>query len=594
MSKLKLSCGTIAILLMCLSFNCYFALTALSKQYAKIANTHDQLLGTANHNLSLEIDIFISRELITSFLIFLVGSLSIVMAVTRRTPEELENGGSLKKVGWQLFLVNITTLLIVLGKYIYDYTMIAPVVRENESGIIDVVVEITTTLAISVLLFNELFILLIKLLQNSRTQMCFQSSTVDPSSIRPAVFLFLFGVDLSAAFVPLHMKNLYQPIYDLPKDVVLGLPISSMFLCVSFTIVIAGIWLDRRGWHEPFLVGLGMMASAMLYAWLSPNAIHFIIAMGLAGLGYGLALMAAQGFVIVHTDEKTKALSLANLFAGMYAGSICGTAFGAMLADRTGYGPVFLLSALTLLLTLGYILLTMRCAIKQSQLLVCQAKTGQVIAAVTACHYWNFLRNRYVLGLIFLSSLPSAIAVIGLLNYFGPVYLDRLGVSQSVIGSVLILYSICMVYLGPFVSKYIDASDNKRLFVFIGCVLGGGAFLSFHFFTGLTATVIAVLLLGVSSCFVLASQTTYALTLEVTKQLGQGRAIGIFRASSRIGQMLGPILFGWLMVSTDINKGLTYFGIAYLATAVIFFLLTYERIKYREKVICESSPAASR
>jgi MFS family permease len=402
----------------------------------------------------------------------------------------------------------------------------------------------------------------------------------------------LFGVDLSAAFVPLHMKNLYQPLLDLPKDVVLGLPISSMFLCVSFTIVVAGIWLDRRGWHEPFLMGLALTTGAMLYAWLAPNGVHFIIAMGLVGLGYGLALMASQGFVIVHTDDRSKARGLAYLIAGIYAGSICGTAAGAMLAERIGYSPVFLLSAVTLFLTLGYTLLAMRGAIEQAKLHIHVAGIGQAAAVVTAKHYWNFLRNRYVLGLIFLSSLPSAIAVIGLLNYFGPVYLDRLGVSQSIIGSVLILYSICMVYLGPFVSKYIDASDNKRLFVFIGCALGGGAFLSFYFFTGLTAMVVAVLLLGVSSCFVLASQTTYALTLDVTRQLGYGRAIGIFRASSRIGQMLGPLLFGWLMVATEINQGLTYFGIAYLATAVLFLLLTFERVKYREKTICESGPAS--
>lgn len=592
MLKIKLSCGAIAILLLCFSFSSYFALTALAKLYVKFSNSHDQTLGLVDLNIPFEIDVFANQQLMISLLIFLVGCLGIVMVVAWRTPEQLEHE-SLKIVGWPLFLVGIATQLFVLGVYINNFTMIVPIIQLAEAGMIDVVVEITTTLAISALLFNELFILLFKLLQNGRTQKFFRSAAIDPSSIRPAAFLFLFGVDLSAAFIPLHMKNLYQPLFDLPKDVVLGLPISSMFLCVSFTIVIAGIWLDRRGWQEPFLAGLAITASAMLYAWLAPNAVHFIIAMGLAGLGYGLALMASQGFVIVHADDKTKARGLAYLIAGIYAGSICGTAVGAMLAERIGYSPVFMLSAVTLFLTLGYTLLTMRGAIKQSQSLINQTRTGQVITSVTAIHYWNFLRNRYVLGLIFLSSLPSAIAVIGLLNYFGPVYLDRLGVSQSIIGSVLILYSICMVYLGPFVSKYIDASDNKRLFVFIGCMLGGGAFFSFHFFTGLTATIVAVLLLGVSSCFVLASQTTYALTLEVTKQLGQGRAIGIFRASSRIGQMLGPILFGWLMVSTEINKGLTYFGIAYLATAILFLLLTFDRVKYREKVICESNPASS-
>jgi len=382
-----------------------------------------------------------------------------------------------------------------------------------------------------------------------------------------------------------------------------------MFLCVGFTIVLSGIWLDRRGWHEPLLAGLALTASAMLYAWLAPSAIHFIIAMGLAGLGYGLALMAPQGFVMVHTDDKNKARGLAYLFAGLYAGSICGTAAGAMLAERIGYGPVFLFSAIVVLLALAYTLIALRSVFKlrgryerraarryssitlhgifrRPKLQGDVIKSGHALAMVSAKHYWNFLSNRYVLGLIFLSSLPSAIAVVGFINYFGPVYLDRLGVSQSIIGSVLIIYGLCMVYWGPFISRYIDSSNNKRLFVLIGCILGSGAFLSFQFFTGLVAMMVAVLLLGLSSCFVLASQTTYALTLDVTQQLGQGRAIGIFRASSRIGQMLGPILFGWLIVANDIHQSLVYFGLGYLATAILFAVTTSSRFSSSKEVIC--------
>lgn len=591
MIKLKLSCSAIALLVLCFGLSSYFALTALAKLYEKSVNALDHASGSVRLFESLETNFFINQQLMIASLLLLGGCLATITIVAWRTPRELKQW-SFKTIGLPLFLISCAAQLIALAIYIRNFIGLIPVTQIIQAGLNNAIVEIITTMVISSLLFFELLILILKVLQNNRTTDNTQSFSIDPDSIRPVAFLFLFGVDLSAAFIPLHMKNLYQPLLDLPRDVVLGLPISSMFLCVSITIVVAGIWLDRRGWHEPFLAGLAMIASAMLYAWLAPNAVHFIVAMGLAGLGYGLALMASQGFVIAYSDDKTKARGLAYLFAGMYAGSICGTAVGAMLAERFGYSPVFLLSAVTLLLTLVYSFIMMRGAIEQGRSQNRALRIGQTVTAVTAKHYWNFLRNRYVLGLIFLSSLPSAIAVIGLLNYFGPVYLNRLGVSQSIIGSVLVIYSICMVYLGPFVSKYIDASDNKRLIVFFGCVLGGGAFLSFHFFTGLIATVVAVLMLGVSSCFVLASQTTYALTLDVTKQLGQGRAIGIFRASSRIGQMLGPILFGWLMVATDINQGLTYFGIAYLATAVLFLLLTVERGKYREKVICESSAAS--
>jgi MFS family permease len=591
-NKILLTLGTIFLLLVSFSFSSYFALTALAKLYAQSLNTSEASSMPGAVLAQMEIDAFINQQLIFAFLVLIGSILALLAIVAWRAPRTLSQS-AVNNIGWPLFLLNGLAQLLALGLYIRNFIVAVPFNPVINTVLPDVVIEISTTLVIASLLFVEFFIMLLKVWQTTNFTIHSLPSPVDPSSIRPVIFLFLLGVDLSAAFVPLHMKNLYQPLLDVPKDIVLGLPISAMFFSVSITIVLSGIWLDRRGWHEPFLAGLALTASAMIYAWLASSALHFILAMGLVGLGYGLSLMASQGFVIVHTDAKGKASGLAYLFAGMYAGSICGTAAGAMLAERIGYGPVFLLSGVLVFLTLAYTVVALRGAIRTvkppSNIIIVQ----QSATVVTAKHYWNFLSNRYVLGLIFLSSLPSAIAVIGLLNYFGPVYLNRLGVSQSIIGSVLILYSLCMVYLGPFVSKYIDASDNKRLFVFIGCALGGCAFLSFHFLTGLMATITAVLLLGLSSCFVLASQTTYALTLHVTKQLGQGRSIGIFRASSRIGQMLGPILFGWLMATTNINQGLTYFGIAYLATAVLFILLTSERVLFRDKVICESSSASN-
>lgn len=586
MSKLKLFFGAVGIIVLCFCFSSYFALSALAKLYTNFLNKHDQPNVLGSQFVLSDIDAFTNQQLyIALSLIF--GIVLVTMMITAWQIPREPGRWSIKTIGFPLFLVSSFVQLIALGLYINNFIKIISVPYKIEAELVNAFVEISTTFIISALLFFELLILLIKLLQSDKNQVKFRLSIIDPYSIRPAIFLFLFGVDLSAAFVPLHMNNLYQPILDLPKDVVLGLPISAMFLCVSFTIIVAGIWVDRRGWHEPFLVGVTITSSAMLYAWLAPNAIHFVVAMSLAGLGYGLALMASQGFVISYSDSKTKARGLAYLFAGIYAGSICGTAVGAMLAERIGYTPIFLLSALILLLTLGYTFLAMRVSIEKSKLHAYEAGAQKIVTCVTAKCYWAFMQNRYVLGLIFLSSLPSAIAVIGLLNYFGPVYLNRLGVSQSVIGSVLIIYSICMVYLGPYISKFIDSSDNKQWYVFIGCLLGSCAFFSFHFFSGLIATVVAVLILGLSSCFVLASQTTYALTLDVTKQLGQGRAIGIFRASSRIGQMLGPILFGWLMTATDISQGLTLFGVIYFAAATLFALLTFERRKYKAKVICE-------
>jgi MFS family permease len=138
----------------------------------------------------------------------------------------------------------------------------------------------------------------------------------------------------------------------------------------------------------------------------------------------------------------------------------------------------------------------------------------------------------------------------------------------------MMIYGVCLIYVGPFISKYVDAAKDKRLFIFCGCLLGSSAFLIFNIVEGLLAAAIAIFLLGLSNSLVLPAQSAYALKLKVTKDLGDGKAIGIFRASSRLGQVTGPVIFGWLIMATNIEQGITYFGFAYFLTALLFFLLT--------------------
>jgi predicted MFS family arabinose efflux permease len=370
------------------------------------------------------------------------------------------------------------------------------------------------------------------------------------------------------------MQKLYIPLLGLSKDTIMGLPISAEFMFAGIGILFSGIWLDRRGWHEPFIGGLVLAGIGFLYSGFAPDAIQFIISRGAVGLGYGLALMAAQGFVFNYSDSKTKTQGLANLLAGIFAGGICGGAAGAMLAEMVGYKLTFLFGSSILLAVVAYALFFMRNAMKKPKPRVVEITTEQRPTGVSNSNVFKFLTNRIVLSLIFFSGLPAAIAVIGFMNYFIPVHLNRIGVSQSTIGQVQMIYGICLIYIGPLISKYVDASRDKKRYVFLGCVIGSCSFLIFHILDGLASATVAVFLLGLSSSFVLASQMVYALKLEVTQKLGAGKAIGIFRSTSRVGQMLGPVIFSTLFAVTNINKGITYFGLFYLLTAFIFIFLT--------------------
>ncbi|MGB5617279.1 MAG: MFS transporter, partial [Desulfobacterales bacterium] len=431
-----------------------------------------------------------------------------------------------------------------------------------------VAVDYITGIVISFLFLVEMLILVSQFINDRKKRSA--EAPIHYSIIRPAAFLFLFGIDISISFLPLHMETLYEPFMGLSKEVIMGLPISTEFFCVGIAILFSGVWLDRRGWHQPFITGLFLAGVGVLYSWLAPNALQFILSRAVVGLGYGLALMASQGFVIANSDDNSKASGLAHLFAGIYCGSLCGGAAGALIAERIGYEMVFLIGAVVLFAVILYTVVFMRNTIKKPQ---AEARTS-IAPSVRVGSIWRFLTNRKIVSLMIFSSLPASIAVIGFMNYFSPIYLNRAGESQSTIGRVMMIYGICLIYVGPFISKYVDAAKDKRLFIFCGCLLGSAAFLVFNIIEGLLAAAVAILLLGLSSSLVLPAQSAYALKIKVTNELGCGKAIGIFRASSRIGQVAGPVIFGWLIMAANIERGMTYFGCAYFLTALLFFLLT--------------------
>lgn len=432
------------------------------------------------------------------------------------------------------------------------------------------------------LLISFLFALELAVFQQSGSRQ-FKLKTVHYKQMRPAIFLFLFGIDLSMAFIPLHMETLPQSLSGLSPEVLLGLPISVEFFCVGVAILCCGVWLDKSGWKAPFYTGLVITGLGCLYSWLAPDAVQFILSRGVLGFGYGLTLLASQGYVIRHTDSSNKARGLAHLFAGLYSGSICGAATGAVLAEQFGYGLVFLLGALIIFSVIFYGLLILSQptevdnaeTVTKNETVTRAIKQGSGSVTDASSSFKHFVFDRQILAATLFSSMPASIAVVGFLNYFSPVYLNRAGLNDASIGQVLMLFGVVLALLGPSIGRFADQSETKRGPIILGCVLGGGAFLVFGVLDGIAAVTLSVLLLGLSNCLVLSAQSAFVLRQDVTSRYGEGKSMGIFRSSSRIGQMLGPVIFAVIMTTSEIETGVMLFGIIYLMTALLFAFLTW-------------------
>ncbi|WP_366657414.1 MFS transporter [Fodinicurvata sp. EGI_FJ10296] len=441
------------------------------------------------------------------------------------------------------------------------------------------VINIVTVVVTSAFFMIELFILLDILLRRSAPSVP-ALERVGPRHIiaRPVMFGFIFTWALPLSFVPLKMRTLGESLFGLPPDIVLALPISAEMGCALLTAVVAGRIADRVGWFRPFLVGLLISALGGITAALATDSLVFILARGLTGLGYGLSWMGIQAFVIRYCPSESRGRALANLMAGIFAGFICGTAVGGVLAEQFGYEFVLLASGLMVVVPLALGWGVLREFIIGPQKWDLAEYTRTASGGGSAFAGWNrLLLSPQYLGALILSVVPFSIAQVGLLYFAVPLYLSEIGSSQADIGRILMVYGIVIILFGPMISTYIDRRENKVPFIVLGGLIGGAG-LGVLFLDGsMLSMLVAVSFLGLSSSMAEPARSSFILNLKVVKEFGVSSAIGLQRAADKLGQMLGPLLIAATFTSFGMERRVALIGFAFAAASILFAVVAVLR-----------------
>ena len=389
---------------------------------------------------------------------------------------------------------------------------------------------------------------------------------------RPGAFLLLFAWALPLSFIPLRMREIYTPIAGLSQHIVLALPLSAEMLCALITALLAGVLTDRRGWHVPFMVGVGITIMGELLSALAGDVWFFILARAVVGAGYGLAWMGIQGFVFLWTTPQTMARGVAHLVAGIFAGHICGSVVGAMLAQQIGYKPVFGISAALSVLPGLFVLGFMRRYFGHPLHDLDSVPPSRHLDLVSI---GQLLRDRNFVWLQLGSVVPFSVAQVGLLYFTLPLFLTDKGVNQATIGRILMLYGLTVIYLGPLLGRFVDAARSKKSFIVLGGLVGSCGMIYLYFDQSLLAIMLSVFALGVASSLAGAAQSAFALNLKAVVNTGIGKAMGLQRAADKLGQMIGPLLIGALFASLGATSGLAITGAFYLAATLLFFAIAH-------------------
>ena len=352
--------------------------------------------------------------------------------------------------------------------------------------------------------------------------------------IRWPFFLLVFSESLSLSFFPIFVGQFYSPDWGVSREFVVGLPISIFMFIWALSLPVGGVWSDTVGRRRAFIFGSLLTAIGLILTAFTYTLIDLLVWRSITAIGYGIVFITVQGFVTDNTDQSNRNRGMATFVATFFAGSLSGTAIGGILADHISMPIIFLLSAI---LSLGSALFVAR---------FIAGGGGNIRPKLSLATIKEVCTDRSFLMVTLFSAIPSKIALTGFLYFSAPLFISSLDATKSTGGRVIMLYGLFIICLSSLIAQYADRFKSRLPLILFGGTLGALAIAIPAAMPSLVGLMISIALLGMAHAIAVPSQLTFITETNQTlcARLGLGQVVGIFRLMERVGNILGPIIFG--------------------------------------------------
>ena len=383
--------------------------------------------------------------------------------------------------------------------------------------------------------------------------------------VRAPLFVYIFADQLSTSFIPLFAKTLQAPDWGLSLGVLIGLPISVFFAVIAASAPLAGVLVSRLGTRWVFM--LGTVPAVLGYVMVADAAtiLDLLLWRCVTAAGYALITIACQGYLASILTPSRRASGMAVLVSAVMTGAVCGTALGAILADRIGYRATFLVSAalvaVAALLVWRYM---------EPKIAIAGRDSGGALRSTL-----SVLRNPRVAAIVVFGAMPARIILTGFLFYIIPLFLSELGASQPMIGRIMMIYGLAMlmtIHFGTGLSDKFGTAASQ--ITWAGLLTGLGA-AALGFMPPIAAVMVALVIMGL--CQGIASASMLAIVHGIgereTAEAGPATLSGLIAPAEYLGAALGPLIAAILVNAIGYAHAIIALGGLSIVAAVIFRLV---------------------
>jgi predicted MFS family arabinose efflux permease len=256
---------------------------------------------------------------------------------------------------------------------------------------------------------------------------------------------------------------------------------------------------------------------------------------------------------------------MAVFVAAVTTAVICGSAIGAVLADRFGFRAVFVIAA-------GFVLLAAALASRYMHL----PRAAPNPSARVHLQFRALANPRFA-ALILLAAIPAKIALTGFLFYSVPLFLHAIDFSQPAIGRMIMLYGIFMLIGTRLGAHLYDRHGHAPGLIGAGGVLTGAALLAPGLVAGNLVIAIAIGLFGLAQGIASAPMLAVIPRIcpEETRSYGITGLVSLLRLTERVGSIIGPLLAAVLIVGLGYAAAIAIIGVVSATTALTFLIVFF-------------------
>jgi MFS family permease len=188
----------------------------------------------------------------------------------------------------------------------------------------------------------------------------------------------------------------------------------------------------------------------------------------------------------------------------------------------------------------------------------------------------SLMANQRFMLVTGLAAMPAKILLTGVCFYLVPLYIVSIGGSQSMVGRMLMTYAVVMVILAPITAAYATTRDRMEWLVGSGLLISGLGGLLLLVGASNAWVFAAVFLIGLGQSLSIAAQS--ALVREhcdaEVAALGEPAVYGVYRLLERLGNAIGPMLAGVLVLLFGYRTSFIATGALVLLCGIGFILAT--------------------